>query len=119
MTALRLLSVCILALLMCSCGLLRAPVRLAGGMAQGTAQLGRAAVTKPKEAHEKRKAKKEAERRNREAEEAAARGAGPSLEGSPSFGSGPSLGGEGTPLPDPMESDPTVGSDPQLSLPEE
>ncbi|MGB1128683.1 MAG: hypothetical protein ACPG4K_01435 [Haloferula sp.] len=113
-------SIPLLCLLLCSCGLLRAPVRVAGGVAQGTAQLGRAAVTKPKEAHEKRKAKKEAERRNREAKEAAARGAGGNLGGSSaSFGSNPTFGSGGIPLPDPMESDPTVGPDPQLPVADE
>jgi hypothetical protein len=99
---------------LCSCGLLRAPIKIAGGVAQGTARLGHAAVTKPKEAHEKRKARKEAERRDQEARDAAARGAGPTFGDGPSFGSNPTFGTEGTPLPGPMANDPTVDQAPPL-----
>ena len=114
MTSLRLVFTSLLALTLCSCGLLRAPFKIAGGVAKGTANLGRAAVNKPKEAHAKRKARKEAERRNQETKDAASRGAGPTFGGNSSFGASPTFGTEGTLLPSPMASDPTVNSDPPL-----
>jgi len=119
MTALRFSAIALLTLTLCSCGLIRAPIKMAGGVAKGTAQLGRAAVTKPVELHKKRKEDKETARRQRETKEAAARGTGPSLGESSSFGTNPTFGTGGTLLPGPMESDPTVNSDPPLPVPNE
>ncbi|MBK1825399.1 hypothetical protein [Haloferula rosea] len=119
MTSFRFLAISIITLSLCSCGIVRAPFKVAGGVAKGTASLSRAAVTKPMEAHKKRKANKEVEKRQRETKEAAARDAGPSLGGNSGFGSNPTFGTGGTKLPDPMESDPTVGSDPLLPVPNE
>lgn len=73
----RLLSICLLAALLSSCGLIRAPFRVAGGVAQATKK----AVTAPGEAMKKRKQRKEGERRAQEARDSASRDAGPSLDG--------------------------------------
>ncbi|BCX48761.1 hypothetical protein HAHE_26690 [Haloferula helveola] len=96
-----------------SCKLLQAPVRVAGGLARGTAQVTEAAFKAPGEAMEKRKQRKEAEERGREARESASRGSGPSLSGSggdfggsPSFGSGGATFGDGTPIEGPTSLDP-------------
>ena len=90
---LRKIAVCALCLPMASCGMLMMPVKAVGGAVRGTANLGRAAVEKPVEAHKKRQAKKEAEKRKKKAREAYARGSGADLGGGTTFGSGPSLGG--------------------------
>lgn len=119
MRSLALFTTTVLCLTLCSCGLLRAPFKVVGGVTKGTAQLGRAAVTKPMDAHKERKARKETEKRQRETKEAAARDAGPNLGGSSEFGSNPTFGTGGIALPDPMDSDPTVGSDPLLPVPNE
>lgn len=93
--------------LLSSCKLLQLPLRVAGGVAEGTAT----AVKAPGKAHKERKQRKEAERKKQEARERAARGSGGNLSGeSPGFGSSPSLGGstslggEGIPL----EADSTI-----------
>ncbi|MGE9269588.1 MAG: hypothetical protein ACQKBU_02195 [Verrucomicrobiales bacterium] len=57
-----------LCLSFCACGLIRAPFKLAGSVTKGTAQLGKAAVAKPMEMREKRKAEKEAEKKRLEDE---------------------------------------------------
>lgn len=102
--------------LLSSCKLLQLPVRAVGGVARGTSEL----VQAPGRAYDKRKARKEAEKRQREAKENAARGGNPTLDGSsssfgsggPAFGESPSLDGgtalDGSPstLPEPVEGGP-------------
>ena len=100
----------ILSLALCSCGVVKAPVRLAGGLAKGTAKLGKAAVTKPKEAYDKRQARKKAEQERAETREAAARDRGGRLGTNDGMGSGVSLGGSGPSLdfPPPAEQEPPL-----------
>lgn len=92
-----------------SCGLLRAPVTVAGNIVKGTAQLTEAAVTAPVDAYERRKQRKEAEKDREETKSRAARGGGPSLSGeSPSMDGSPSFGSDLPTLPDPVEGEPLV-----------
>ena len=56
-------------LLLSSCGLIRAPFKIVGGVAKGTANLTQAAVKAPGKAKDKRKAKKAKEKKREEAEQ--------------------------------------------------
>jgi hypothetical protein len=84
-----------------SCGLLRAPVKIVGGVVQGTTKVTKAAVDAPKEAWDKRKARKEAESRDAEARRKSGRDAGPTMgDPSPVGGQAPDIGGgSGPPIP--------------------
>lgn len=94
--------------LLSSCKLLQLPLRVAGGVAEGTATV----VKAPGKAHKERKQRKEAERKKQEARERAARGSGGDLSGeSPGLGSSTSLGGGGTSLGGggiPLDADPSI-----------
>ena len=96
-----LLATLVTATLTASCGLLRAPVKVVGGLVQGTAKVTKAAVDAPKEALDKRRARKEAEARNEESRGKSGRDAGPDLGNPPPVGGqAPSLDGSaGPPLP--------------------
>lgn len=94
-----------LALGLSGCGLLRAPVKVVGGVVQGTAHVTKAAATAPGKAWDKRKRRKEESELSgdspRQGGEAAdLGGSGARLDGeAPNFGGqGINFGGEGTPL---------------------
>ncbi|MBB5349806.1 hypothetical protein HNR46_000027 [Haloferula luteola] len=66
------LALATLCLLLPSCGLIRMPIHVVGGVVEGTARATKAAVDVPGNALKKRKAKKAAEQQKKEAAEAAA-----------------------------------------------
>jgi len=87
----------IAATLLAGCGLLTAPVRLAGNVVEGTAQVTRAAVTAPGRAIEKRKDRREEKRRRERLVEEQKRldGTNPRLGGeSPTFDDSTRLGAD-------------------------
>lgn len=122
----RLLVLLPLILLLGSCALVTAPVRLAGNVVQGTARVTRAAATAPFDAFDERKQRKEDERRRKETREPEAGGAGANPgDGSAGFGSSPSFGDlaapdGGPPLdgPYPAVPDPGISPDADPLLPD-
>lgn len=66
-----------------SCGLIRAPVKIVGGVVQGTAQLTKAAATAPGKAWDKRQQRKQEEE--------------PAEDGAPRTGGDPAPGGDPPP----------------------
>lgn len=72
MTPTRVLPTVLAAASLASCSLVRLPLRVAGGVIEGTAEVAGAAVSKPMEAHRKRKARKEREKAEKEQQEATA-----------------------------------------------
>ncbi|WP_353566696.1 hypothetical protein [Haloferula sargassicola] len=98
----------VLAVLLPSCGLIRAPFKIAGGLVEGTAKATKAAVNAPGEALEKRKQRKAAEKKKQEAKDKAA-----ARQGSTFDAADPTA----MPPPEPTVEEPLPAQD-ELPLPE-
>lgn len=99
-----------------SCGLIKAPFKIAGGVVSATADVAYAAVEKPIDGHRKRKARRAEKQKLKDAEEE--KQAQTETGTTPAASSTPLLTDPlpSDPLPtDPLTADPPLPSDPSLS----